>query len=313
MPPIPSPSPPPALSIVVIVYAMGREAPRTLRSLAVPYQRRVAATDYEVLVVENGSPVPLDPAQVEALGPNFSYHRLPPGDPSPVAAIHHGIERARGEMVGILIDGARLVTPGLVAHALLARRLAERPIIAVPGFHLGPELQGLSIPKGYGAETEDALLESIGWPTDGYRLFEISVFAGSSKEGWFRPMAESNALFLRRDMVGELGGYDHRFRSPGGGLANLDFYRRACALPGARLVVLLGEGTFHQVHGGVTTRSPEDDAEPSPWERLHGEYMAIKGEPYALPDLEPLYLGALPPAVLPKIVWSARRALEEVG
>lgn len=310
-----STSPPPQslpLSIVVIVYAMGREAPRTLRSLALPYQRGIAAEDYEVLVVENGSPEPLDAAAVEALGPGFSYHRLPPGDPSPVAALNHGLSLARGEMVGILIDGARLVTPGLLAHALLALRLAEHPIVAVPGFHLGSELQGQALPKGYGPEAEDALLASIGWPADGYRLFEISVFAGSSKEGWFRPMAESNALFLPRDRVAELGGYDLRFRSPGGGLANLDFYRRACALPDARLVVLLGEGTFHQVHGGVTTRSPEEGA-PSHWERLHGEYMEIKGEPFVLPQLEPLYLGSLPPAVLPKIEWSCRFARERPG
>ena len=35
-------------------------------------------------------------------------------------------------------------------------------------------------------------------------------------------MAESNALFMDRDLWLELGGYDERFTTPGGGLANLD-------------------------------------------------------------------------------------------
>src|SRR5581483_9041619 len=51
----------------------------------------------------------------------------------------------------------------------------------------------------------------------------------------------------------ELGGFDERFASPGGGYVNLDAYRRALDLPRTRLIVLLGEGTFHQVHGGAAT------------------------------------------------------------
>lgn len=38
----------------------------------------------------------------------------------------------------------------------------------------------------------------------------------------------------------------------------LDAYRlydRACSLPHAQVVVLPGEGTFHQVHGGVATNA----------------------------------------------------------
>ena len=48
------------LSIVVITYKMQREAPRTVLSLLPPLQRYVDGLDYEIIVVDNGSPEPLD-------------------------------------------------------------------------------------------------------------------------------------------------------------------------------------------------------------------------------------------------------------
>ena len=48
----------PSLSVVVVAYDMARELPRTLRSLAPDYQQGIAADDYEVVVVDNGSPTP---------------------------------------------------------------------------------------------------------------------------------------------------------------------------------------------------------------------------------------------------------------
>ena len=66
-------------------------------------------------------------------------------------------------------------------------------------------------------------------------------------------MGESSSLFLTRELWRELGGLDERFALPGGGLVNHDLYRRACALDDVQLVVMLGEGTFHQIHGGAST------------------------------------------------------------
>ena len=48
-----------SLSVVVVAYDMARELPRTLRSLSTPYQRDLESADYEVVVVDNGSPEPL--------------------------------------------------------------------------------------------------------------------------------------------------------------------------------------------------------------------------------------------------------------
>jgi hypothetical protein len=115
-------------------------------------------------------------------------------------------------------------------------------------------------------------------------------------------MGESSALFMPAALWRELGGLDERFELPGGGLVNHDLYRRACGLPGARLVVLLGEGTFHQVHGGAAT------SRTLTWDEMHADYVALRGEAYRPPANEPLYLGRLPASALRHVEESARLA-----
>ena len=44
---------------------------------------------------------------------------------------------------------------------------------------------------------------------------------------------------------------------PGGGYANLDLYERLGSTPGVTVATILGEGSFHQVHGGTTTNQDE--------------------------------------------------------
>jgi hypothetical protein len=197
-----------------------------------------------------------------------------------------------------------MASPGLVWGALTAQRLHARPIISTLAFHLGRSLQTHSVHHGYNQSAEDRLLDSVDWLSDGYRLFDISVVAGSSAAGCFNPIAESNALFLPRQMWTELDGFDERFVSPGGGLANLDVYRRACELPGSQLVVLLGEGTFHQVHGGAAT-----NALRSPWPEFHAEYRRIRERPFAAPTAEAWLFGKPALPAMPFIIASAKVAL----
>lgn len=299
----------PRLSVIVIGYNMARELPRTVQTLSPSLQRDIAAHDYEIIVIDNGSTQDFAADQLEQLGGNIRTHRMLHPTPSPVAAINYGLELARGGLIGVLIDGARMASPRLLATALEAARLHERPIIGALSFHLGPDVQMRSVAQGYCQDVEDQLLASVDWIADPYRLFEISVFAESSKKGWFRVPAETNALFLTREHWDALGGYDPAFVSPGGGLANLDMWARACADTSGRIILLLGEATFHQVHGGIATNSTQ---QAPLLQQFHAEYARIRQRAYSVPTGVPLYIGQLNPAALASVKRSADIAVSQV-
>src|SRR5262249_43725586 len=131
----------------------------------------------------------------------------------------------------------------------------------------------------------------------------IGTMDESSCDGWFQTLAESNALFMKREMWDLLGGFDERFDAPGGGLVNLDTFRRALELPDAELVILVGEATFHQFHGGTNTNASLE-RQIANWRGWARQYTDIRGFPWKAlrPPKGPTYIGALAPAVLPHLV-----------
>ncbi|REJ82769.1 MAG: glycosyltransferase [Acidobacteria bacterium] len=285
--------------MVVVSFEMARELPRTIRSLSLSMQQDIGHADYEVLVVDNGSRAKPDEEVLAGLGVSARVLHVENPNRSPARAVNLGLAEARGKLVGVFVDGARLASPGLLAGALRASKLHHRAVIASMGFHLGRESQSLAVRKGYGVEAEDRLLRASRWEEDGYRLFEVGVFSDSCRGGFFSPMYESSALFMSKEMWSELRGFDERFVSRGGGLVNLDAYRRACELPDVELVVLLGEATFHQYHGGVATNSEE-----SSWKEFHAEYRVIRGRRFEPPAATPIFVGRVRRAVLPSIALS---------
>lgn len=289
----------PKLSVVVISYNMVRELPRTLRTLSPAMQRGIPDIAYEVIVVDNGSQQPFPEGECRKWVPDLILHRMNDPAPSPAAAINVGLEIARAGLVGVFIDGARMASPGLLHTALEASKLHDRPVIGALSFHLGGEVQMKSILSGYDQRAEDELLRSSGWEEDGYRLFEVSVFAGSSAKGWFVIPAETNALFLRAEHWRELGGFDTAFRQPGGGLVNLDMWARACADPRGKVILLLGEATFHQIHGGIATNSRE-----SKLKVFHDEYVRIRGRAFQPPGGTALHIGRPNIPALPSLAAS---------
>jgi cephalosporin hydroxylase len=217
-----------------------------------------------------------------------------PSDPkvSPAGAINRAMEAASGRLVGLWIDGARMASPGIIRHAMDAWRADPARVIGTLAFHLGPDVQMRTVSDGYDAHAEDALLSSVPWRDDGYRLFDISVLAGSSARGWFGCINETNGIFMDRKLWGALGGLDERFESPGGGFVNLDLWERAVAISGNRPWMILGEGTFHQVHGGAATNGKAEDRAA-----MRAEYAAIHGRAYAPPVYQPQFVGKLDPRI----------------
>jgi hypothetical protein len=242
------------LSVVVVAYNMRRAAERTLRSLSRSYQVDVEHLDYEVVVVENGS----DPSQrlgeplVRSFGPEFRYLDLgADAKPSPVTALNRGLESGRGDAFALMIDGAHLLTPGVLHYGMRGLREAPSAITAMRHWYLGPGQQVDTVGVGYDEQYEDELLEAVHWPANGYGLFDVGQFIG--ERDWLDELFESNCLFVGRDLLARYGGFDESFAVPGGGFANLDIFERLASAADVTTVTVIGEASFHQVHGGVTT------------------------------------------------------------
>jgi len=277
-------------SLVVGAFDMGRELPRTLFTLSRRFQRETDALRWEVVVVDNGSAVPVSRSTVaEALGDvPFRLVRSDSPSASPAAALNAAVRETRGSIVGLWIDGARLASPGILARAYEAWKADPSAAIATLAFHLGPDQQMRSVGNGYDPAVEDRLLNSIPWREDGYRLFDISVLAGSSERGWFGRLRETNALFVDRDLWERTGGLDTRFATPGGGYVNLDLWERCIVASNGRPWVILGEGTFHQVHGGAATNGTPDARR-----KMAEEYVAVRERIFQMPTYTPRFIGTL--------------------
>lgn len=276
----------PFLSIIVISYNMNRELPRTIYSMSAEFQRDISRDEYEVILVDNGSKLPPQYGDFADMDIDLTiYHHDNPTH-SPVPAINTAINKASGQFIGVCIDGARILSPRVFATAREGLCISDRSIVAVRGRYLGDKMQRESIAEGYDKVVEDKLLGASGWQTNGYRLFDISVFDESCGPHWFAPIAESNALFMRRSMWQEINGFDPLFQTPGGGLVNLDTWKRAVELPNVNPIILLGEATFHQVHGGVATNGSHDAIH-----KFYDEYERIRGEEFTTPQIEVSLLG----------------------
>jgi hypothetical protein len=286
-----SPEARPKLSVVVVCYEMATQIKNTLQSLLPPYQRNISIDEYEIILMDNGSAKMLDEC-TRKISPNLDYIYLSPNEssPSPAPAMNRGVALSRAPLLCLMIDGARLVTPGVLSWGMRLLELSPRAMVEVRGWHLGPKWQPESVMEGYDLKQECELLESVHWPENGYRLWEIAAPTPQVRRGYAAPTAESNCIFLGRHLFDELGGFDERNTAPGGGFVNLDFFARAVTVADP-VLTLLGEGTFHQMHGGAATGL----AEPSLQKRLkqwRAESEAL-GQVIA-PDYEFILAGHMP-------------------
>ena len=283
------------LSVILIAYDMAREIPRTLQSLARNYQHGAQDLPYEVLLVDNGSPVPLDEGTWSGIDVPVRLIQLQNASPSPAKAINIALGQARGEIICLMIDGAHLLTPGVFRMALSGYRAFDNAVVAIRYFYLGMEEQTVSVARGYDKLAEDKLLERIQWPSDGYRLYEIStpLRSGAKQLAWFNRVFESNCLFLTKSLFDDLGGVDEGFNYPGGGFLNLDIFKRAVESPGVTPIQIIGEGSFHQLHGGTTTNGDEDKREAL-LDKYREQYLQMRGHSELVAKASFIYMGHMP-------------------
>lgn len=280
-----------SLTVVVNFHNMRREAPRTLESLKPGYQRGVADLAYEVVALDHGSNEPLSPEMVRRIGdPRFRLVRVEAESASPAAAINAVARQSSAEWLMCLIDGARLLSPGVLRYGMLAARLFTRPFVYTIAMHLGHRPQNKAVEHGYDQLEEDRLLATIDWKRNGYALFGVSSVALSSGSGFFSEILETNCFLMRREDYLRIGGLSEEFRSPGGGLVNLDFFNRVHECDDMTPVLLLGEATFHQFHGGVATNVPMSR---HPWDLFAEEYHRIRARDFRSSFRPPVYFGEL--------------------
>ena len=277
---------------MVVVYNMRREAARSLHALSRVYQQEVEDLDYEVIVVENGSASEqlLGDAFVRGFGPEFRYLDLgADASPSPANALNHGIRAARGKAIALMIDGAHIVTPGVLHYGMAGLATYAPALVATRPWYVGPGQQGDVMQSGYDEGYEDKLFSQIEWPRDGYRLFDIGHFVHDGD--WFDGTWESNCLFAPRKLLEQVGGFDEGFAMAGGGYANLDLFERLGASPDVKVVSILGEGSFHQLHGGTTTNL-SDPTERRARVFSYGEHYAeLRGRTFSGPEKPIHYVG----------------------
>lgn len=271
------------LSVIIVSYRMQRELPRTLLSSLPPCQLDVEDVDYEVIVIDNGSPEPLELPGTYLLHTNVKLIRIPTevAEPSPVKCINKAVgDHASGEYLLICIDGARIFSPYLIRRTVDVLDQYPTAFTFVASRHLGSEVQMAAATKGYDQTVEDRLLSSVDWETDLDTLWGISVWAGAHNRSNFLDQNESNAIGFHRLLWDSLGGYNEGFKRPGGGLCNLELFSRATNRPNALSILLLGEATFHQFHGGAATSSAGYFVESLE------EHIQATGQPYMRPRRE---------------------------
>lgn len=287
------------LSVILIVFNMQRAAPRSIQSLMTPYQQGISEQEYEVIVVENGSTQRLDENNVSSLGNNVRYFYLENAPGSPACAINFAVDQSKGEVLCIMVDGAHMLTPGVLAYGIAPFQSLTNPVVLTPQFFLGPGPQMETILDGYDEAEEDRLLAEIRWPDDGYRMFEIGVPYRIEPHGkrpklfWFVRLFESNCLFLRKDAFHRVGGCDERFDIAGGGFLVPDLCRQLADLGDAEIVQLMGEASFHQLHGGTSTNTTTED-QSAKLQRYLQQYEAIRGTPYKVSQKPLRFYGHMP-------------------
>ena len=272
----------------------------TLYSVSATYQRNISSDDYEVIVVENRSSNTLSEDDIRALPDNFRYFLHDRVFPSPASAINFGIDKAGSDFIGLMIDGAHLLSPSVMQYAIMGYQMDSEAFIVVPVYHLGEQEQHISVSNGYSVERQNELLAGADWKNHGYNLFQISTLCQANPRGVFAPIMESNCYFASKSAFAEIGFADESFQQPGGGGLNLHITRKLGTRDGSAYMILASEGSFHQYHGGVTSNKNREDYVDD----FYAELQSHWNNQYRFLQRNPIVLGAINSAAITTLMES---------
>jgi hypothetical protein len=146
------------LSIYVATYNLKTQLERTLVSLSETYQRCRLGT-ISVNIVDNGSDC--QGIQIPASDRwDYVWRRYEDNGAPIHYRLNQTINADNSDYIAVLIDGARLCSPGIVEQALSCLLHRKDAVIYTPSYQLGPDQQMYSIGQGYDHDAESMLLPS---------------------------------------------------------------------------------------------------------------------------------------------------------
>lgn len=178
----------PLISIVIPTYARPERLRDCLAALA---RQTMPADEFEVIVVDDGSPeAVVPPTAISPAGPTIRIIRQPNAGPS--AARNRGVQEARGELVALTDDDCR-PTPTWLESLIAAHRQCTDALVGGIAFN--------GLPNDLFATTSQMIIDLV-----------YDHFNRDHAAAYF---LTSNNILCSRVAYSELGGFDTTFSRAG--------------------------------------------------------------------------------------------------
>lgn len=265
---------------------MEHEIVNTLISFVPPYQKKVSISKFNLFVIDNNSSDNISPKVIESISSNIKYIKYPYESVSPVHALNWAIDNySNSDSIMICIDGARMVSDHILYQSFEVFKQIPNAFVFCPSYHIGKKYHQELSAEGYTIEEARVFLKNLQWQTNPDKLFKNAILAKSSRFGIYNCIAESNAIVTTKENYKRLRGYNTGFVSPGGGYSNLELFERYTLDEETINVSLIGEGSFHQFHNGISTSKKNLQL------IMKQEYELIKGRKYSVPKYTQFFYG----------------------
>ena len=130
-----------------------------------------------------------------------------------------------------MIDGAHLLTPGVLRHGMLGLSTYAPAVVTARQWYVGPGQQPDTLAGGLRQRVRGPPVRPDRLAGRRLPAFEIGHFIGDARLVRRRV---GEQLHLRPPgLIDQVGGMDESFSTPGGGFVNLDLFERMVSSPGS--------------------------------------------------------------------------------